>query len=315
MTEPNAQKSPLLPIYVVVLNWKLPQETIACVQSVQANHIGDMEIVVVDNGSADCSVEMLKQHFGNTIQLLESSENLGFAAGANLGIQYALCKGAQSVLLLNNDTIVAADMVTRLVSAMAEMPTAGIVAPVIYYQDEPGRVWQIGSQEHRWSPIPFDVSQRALSDVSEAPFRLDYVTACGMLVRRSVWDTVGFFDPCYFIYFEDADFYRRVRAAGFEIWCAPGARMWHGVSLGARKQGPGYRYAESWGRAHFYRTYSHGPSAALTMAHVLFKAVRITLQDLLMRRWELLGPLWRGTLDGLSDRPSRAADYWSQKKG
>jgi GT2 family glycosyltransferase len=315
MTEPNAQQCPVLPVYVVVLNWKLPQETIACVRSVQANHISDMEIVVVDNGSADCSVQVLKQHLGNTIQLIESSENLGFAAGANLGIQYALGKDAQSVLLLNNDTIVATDMVTRLISAMAEMPLAGIVAPAIYYRDKPGRVWQIGSQEHRWLPVPVDVSQRVLSDVGEAPFRLDYVTACGMLVRRSVWETVGFFDPCYFIYFEDADFYRRVRAAGFEIWCAPGARMWHGVSLGARKQGPGYRYAESWGRAHFYRTHSHGLSAALTVAHVLFKAVRITLQDLLMRRWELCAPHWRGTFDGLADRPSQAAGYWSQKPG
>jgi GT2 family glycosyltransferase len=314
MTQRRAQVCPLLPLYVVVLNWNLPQETIACVQAVQDNRIADMEIVIVDNGSTDCSVEMLKRHFGNTVQLLESSENLGFAAGVNLGIRHVLCEGAQSVLLLNNDTIADADMVMHLISAMAKSPAAGIVAPVIYYHDNPGRVWQIGSREHRWLPMPIDVGQRVLSDVGQAPMRLDYVTACGMLVRRSVWETAGLFDPGYFMYFEDADFCRRVRSAGFEIGCAPRARMWHKVSVSARKQGPGSRYAEAWGRARFYRTHPHGPSPILTMGHVLFKAVRITLQDLLMRRWGLCAPLWRGTFDGISDRPSRAASYWSPEK-
>jgi GT2 family glycosyltransferase len=314
MTERDAQICPLLPLYVVVLNWNLPQQTIVCVRSVQANQIGEMQIVVIDNGSTDCSVEMLKQHFGDTIQLLSSSENLGFAAGANLGIQHALCEGAQSVLLLNNDTIVDAEMVIHLLSAMAKRPEAGIVAPVIYYHDNPGRVWQIGSQEHRWLPIPVGVSQRVLSGAAQAPFRLDYVTACGMLVRRSVWEAVGQFDVRYFMYFEDADFCRRVRYAGLEIWCAPQARMWHRVSSSARKQGPGSRYAEAWGRAHFYRAHGHGPFATLTMAHVLLKSVRITLRDLLTRQRGLAVPLWRGTFDGLSDRPSQAASYWKPKK-
>jgi hypothetical protein len=314
MTERDAPIGPLLPLYVVVVNWNLPEETIACVQSVHANQISDMEIVVMDNGSTDCSVEMLKMHLGNTIQLLESSVNLGFAAGANLGIQHALCKGAQSVLLLNNDTIVDAGMVPHLLSTMANRPAAGIVAPVIYYHDNPGRVWQIGSREHCWLPIPVDVGSRMLSDMEQAPFRLDYVTACGMLVRRLVWETVGLFDVCYFMYFEDADFCRRVRHAGFEILCAPRARMWHRVSLSARKQRPGSRYAEAWGRAHFYRTHHHGPSATLTMAHVLLKAVCITLRDLLKWQWRLCLSLWRGTFDGLLDRPSRAVSYWSPEK-
>ncbi len=307
---PSAEISrSVLPLHVVVLNWNLAEDTIACVRSVQANRVRDCEVVIVDNGSSDCSVQVLKQRLGDTVRLITSSTNLGFAAGVNLGFEEALRQDAQSILLLNNDTIVDPFMIMHLAEVAAKRAEVGVVGPVIYYHDDPGRVWQIGGREYRWLPIPLRAGWRSLSKAAQTPFRLDYVTGCGMWIRRSVLETVGLFDPHYFMYFEDVDFCRRVRSAGFEIWCAPRARMWHRVSTSARRQKRASRYAETWGRAHFYRMHPHGPSRALTIAHVVLKAARITLRDLLLGQRELLVPVCMGTLDGLLDRPPRVSRF------
>ena len=111
------------------------------------------------------------------------------------------------------------------------------------------------------------------------------------------------------MYFEDADFCQRARQAGFEIWCAPQARMWHKVSLSAQKIKPVTRYAESWGRAQFYRTYSQGWSRVLVTAYLLARTVVITLRDLLANEPGLVKPLWRGFLDGQRDRPPRMQQF------
>ncbi|MGA9347696.1 MAG: glycosyltransferase family 2 protein [Anaerolineae bacterium] len=300
----------LYPLHVVILNWNLPEETILCVESVQLNPPLDVEIIVVDNGSTDRSVELFQSRLGDTVRIIENSENLGFAAGINVGIRRALTEGAHSILLLNNDTIVDANMICHLVSAAIKSPQAGIIGPIIYYYDRPERIWRFGDREYRWLPVPLQLPASVLSKARQTPFRVDYVTACGMLVRRQVFEAIGLFDTRYFMYFEDADFCRRARQAGYEIWCAPQARMWHKVSLSASKQKPATRYAESWGRAQFYQRHPHGFSRGLTFAHLLVKSVMTTLRDALSKEWELIKPQWMGMLDGHYDRPSRVFDFF-----
>jgi len=301
----------VFPMYVLILNWNLSEETTLCIESVQAHQPSGIEIVIVDNGSTDHSVQVLRKRFGCRIKIVETEQNLGFAGGVNVGVQTALAKGAQSVLLLNNDTIVAPDMIQHLVAAANHAPRAGIVGPVIYYYDYPQRIWCLGAREVRWLPVPLELSARALSKANSKPFQLDYGNACGMLIRRQVFETIGLFDARYFIYFEDVDFCRRARHAGYEVWCVPQAKMWHKVSLTMLKQKPGMRYTEWWGRAQFYRTHPHGFSRALTHAYLLAKLIKKSLHDLLARDWGLLQALWAGTRDGYLSRPSRHADFFS----
>jgi GT2 family glycosyltransferase len=305
----------LYPVHVIVLNWNLPEETIACVDSVWASSKVDLKVIVVDNGSTDRSVERFQEHFGDAVTIIENTRNLGFAAGMNVGIRWALAEGARSILLLNNDTVVDADMIYHLASLATQSPRAGVAGPVIYYYDRPQRVWRFGDREHRWLPVPLQLPESALSEAGHRPFRLDYVTACGMLVRRQVFEAIGLLDERYFMYFEDADFCRRAREAGYEIWCAPQARMWHKVSLSASKQKPAMRYAEAWGRAQFYGRHPHGFSRALTSAYLLLQSVGATLRDALSREWKLMKPQWLGFLDGRFDRPSRLSDFFGDAEG
>jgi GT2 family glycosyltransferase len=299
----------LYPLHVVLLNWNLPDDTIQCVDSIRVNLPPDVEIIIVDNGSTDDSATLLGERFGSQVKLIENLQNLGFAGGVNVGIRYALEKGAQSVLLLNNDTTVHPDMISHLVSAAAEHPRAGVVGPVIYYYNRPQRIWRFGDREYRWLPVPVQLPNHLVSKAKPAAFQVDYVTACAMLIRREVLERVGLFDTRYFMYFEDADFCRRVRQAGYEIWCIPEARMWHKVSLSARKQKPATRYAQAWGRAQFYQQHPHGFSRRLTFVYLLVKSVLTTMRDALSQDWELVKAQWMGTIDGHYNRPSRLSNF------
>ena len=299
----------MCPLYVIVLNLNLAKETIHCVDSVRANLPGYAEIVIVDNGSTDDSVRSLRERFGDEVQIIENEENVGFAAGTNVGIGHALAEGAGSVLLLNNDTVVDRNMVSHLVSAAKQLPQAGILGPVIYYEDEPDRIWHLGGREYRWLPVPVRLGKRDLAKANQDSFRVDYANACGMLVRRQVFETIWLLDPEYYFYYEDADFCRRAREADYEIWCVPKACMWHKVSLTARKHQQATRYAQSWGRARFYRSHPHGFSSGLTLAFVLAKALWTTVRDVLSGNRELVRPLWTGTLEGYRNRPSRLFEF------
>jgi hypothetical protein len=299
----------LYPLYVLVLNRNLPDDTIACVASVQASLLPDasaaMAIVIIDNGSTDHSVALFREYFGNTVTIIELPANWGYAAGMNAGIQYALQCGAQSVLLLNNDTIIEPQMLAHLTGAAA-LPQAAIVGPVIYYYDEPQRIWRFADCEHHWLPIPLKMSDSHLKHAGSQPFAVDYVTGCAMLVRRAVLETVGLLDAHYFMYFEDADFCRRARDAGFHIYCVPQAKMWHKVSLSARTDKPATRYAQSWGRVHFYRDHPHGVLPGLVVPYLLARVLLTSMRDVLDRNWHLLPPLWQGTWEGyVRNRPSR----------
>jgi hypothetical protein len=237
------------------------------------------------------------------VQLVASPRNLGFAGGMNLGIEWALAQGAEWILALNNDTELAPDMIPGLLEAAGRLPAAGILGPAIYYHDRPQKVWRLGDREMRWLPATRQVSPRQADGAS--PVRVDYVTGCAMLIRRAVFDAIGLLDARYFMYFEDADYCRRARAAGFEVWAVPAAKMWHRVASSARRARPLVRYTESWGRARFQRTSAQRSRRALSTPYLLLRAARTTLGDAAAGDWPLLRPLWQGLLDGLRDRPLR----------
>ncbi len=288
----------LTPMYVVILNWNLKDETIACAESVLAAGVPESRIVLVDNGSTDDSPEVLSARFGQSLSLVRLEKNQGFVGGMNCGIQHALDQGAVSVLFLSNDTVIAPDMMEVLSSAAATLEQADILGPAIYYYDDPQRLWAIGGIWHRWLPMPVEIrpGPRTLPDA--APFRLDYVTGCAMWVRRHVFEKIGLLDTRYFAYYEDADFCRRAREAGFTIWGVPRARMWHKVSLTTQRDKPLYRYLRARNQIRFYREHVHGFQAALREGYLLAKLAMTMLGDIRHGDWRLIGPLWKGTLDG-----------------
>lgn len=295
------------PVYAVVLNWNLPGDTIACVRSLQRGRLPGSAIIIVDNASTDDSLRQFRQAFGDRVTLVALEANQGFAGGMNAGIEAALRAGAGSALLLNNDTIIDPDMIPRLLEAAPTLPRAGILGPAIYYYDAPARLWQAGSRRYPLLPVPLNLGPGALRRARGRPLQVDAVTGCAMLVRREVFAQIGLFDSRYAMYYEDADFCYRARAAGFEIWCVPGARMWHRVSLSARKAPHTTRAIAAWGRARFYRQHPHGPFPGLTLMVLLAQAALGAARDYARGDASLARLRWRATLDGYALRPLEVA--------
>jgi GT2 family glycosyltransferase len=297
------------PIYIVTLNWNLAGETTSCVESVIDAGVPKDRIVVVDNGSTDESAATLATHFGPTLDLIRNEQNLGFAGGVNIGIRHALERGAAAILILNNDTVIDPTMLRTLNAAKEKhsLERAGILSPAVYLYEQPERVWRLGDVRRRWLPMPLTLKMSSSKLVDADPIEVDYVTGCGMLIFREVFEQVGLFDTRYFMYFEDADFCRRARDAGFTVWCVPQARMWHKVSLTARRDKPVNRYHRSLGQVRFYSEHRHGPSVALSMVYIFAKLIKTTLGDIVRGEWNLIPPLWKGTMDGFGGRGDKRA--------
>mgnify|MGYP000434755140 CR=1 FL=1 len=295
------------PLSVIVLNWNLPGDTIACVRSLQRGLLAGSAIIIVDNASSDDSLRQFGEVFGDQVMVVALESNRGFAGGMNAGIEAALQTGAGSVLLLNNDTIADGEMIARLREAAVMLPRAGILGPAIYYYDAPARLWQAGTRRSALLPVPVNLGGAALRRARGRPLRVDAVTGCAMLVRREVFARIGLFDSRYAMYYEDADFCYRARAAGFEIWCVPRARMWHRVSLSARQVPQTTRAIAAWGRARFYRQYPHGPFPGLTLAFLLAQAALGAARDYARGDAALARLRWRATLDGYALRPLSVA--------
>ena len=128
-----------------MLSWNGRDDTLRCLESLTAVDDAGLQIVCVDNGSSDGSVEAVREHFP-CVTLIEAGANLGYAAGNNLGIRHALEHGAGWVVLVNNDATVASDVIEGFQSASRERMRAGILAGKVYFADRPQTIWFAGQR-------------------------------------------------------------------------------------------------------------------------------------------------------------------------
>ncbi len=218
-------------IAIIVLNWNGRDLTLDCLRSLEAVATPRVRTIVVDNASTDGSVSAVRQHYGSRVTLIENAQNLGFAAGNNVGIRRALGDGADFVLLLNNDTVVAPDFVDHLLKPMLTTPDIGITAPKIYYAEPKDQIWFAGGELSMWRGTAKHTGLRATDRGQyDREHDIDYATGCAFLARRAVFEKIGELDPGYRAYFEDADFCVRARHAGYRIRYIPPAHVWHRIS-------------------------------------------------------------------------------------
>jgi len=294
-------------VYAIVLNWNRPDDTYACLASLARSDYPALKILVVDNGSGPEQVRMLRAHEFD-IEILWLERNYGFAEGNNRGIQYALEHGADFVLLINNDTTVDPGMVSELMRMVQLDPLVGVEGPIIYYADLPDKVWFAGMRFRR----NLYVVRRGLH--LKPPLKpveeVDFISGCGMLIRRSVLERIGFLSPDYFMYYEDLDFCVRAKQAGFKLMCATQARMWHKVSASTGGvDSPLKQYYQVKSSLIFYRRHTHGImywlNVLLRFAHAAWATVRAVLQGRL--RQEAIMHYFKGIQEATAGDTARRA--------
>lgn len=249
---------------IILVNYKQPDLTIDCIKSIRRSDIQNYSIIVVDNNSKDNSYEIFGKEEGIVLILL--NENNGFAAGNNVGIQYAIDNGYTDVLLLNNDTIIDEQMISML---MHERDTNSVLVPKMYYFDEPEKIWYAGGyiDYHKAKAIHEKIN---MIDYIDRDHEVDFVTGCCILIPISVIQKVGFFDERFFMYGEDVDYSLRLKKSGIKMKYISSAKLWHKVGGSIDKQSPLNAYYDTRNRLIIMSMYQFG-----FVSYVYFYITRI----------------------------------------
>ena len=221
-------------VTVIVLNWNGESDTAACIDSLLVQEGVALEVLLVDNDSSDGSGARLSERYPG-VQYLQTGANLGYAGGNNRGLAWAMQRGAEWVLVCNNDTVAEPQCVRLLLAAAQADERIAALAPLIVRFDAPDRVWfaggtfsvarGMGNHDHEGETV--DEVERRIG--TEQWQHCTFLTGCCLLIRVRALEAVGMFREDFFAYVEDVDLSLRLRRAGWRLGWVPRAHLAHRV--------------------------------------------------------------------------------------
>lgn len=229
---------PEVDLSVIIVSWNVRALLKNCLDSLLRAVQGyQVEIFVVDNASRDGSADMVASEFPQ-VKLIANSENLGFGAANNQALK--LSRGGY-ILLLNPDTVVPEDTITKMVQFLEKRQKAGLVGPE--QLDGKGRLLLNWVRWHPREMGEYVVEQLATlirgryRIIFRRPRRVPILNAACWLARREVLEKTGFFDDDLFMYAEEPDMCTRIREAGWEIWLLREVHIVHYKRQSIRQRG------------------------------------------------------------------------------
>jgi len=287
-------------VAAVVANWNGGEENLDCLRSLVAHGIAEADVVFVDNGSTDGSLERVVAQFPRAA-VIRNASNLGFGEASNQGARLALERGAEAVFFVNNDVVLPAGTLPRLVAELERDPALGIVGPRVLYRDDPARVWAAGGML-TWRENLSTLLGHGERDGAEfrATRDVDYVAGCALLATRRCLEKVGLFDATYFAYMEDVDLCLRAQAAGFGVRVVGEVSVLHATSSAT---GGGYNPRRKWmmgvNSIWFLRRHARAAQWARFVAFDVIPLPVLWLVGLFRGRAKAVAAKGLGILDGL----------------
>ena len=258
-------------VSVITVNWNNFNDSAECLESLRKTTYPNFEVIVVDNGSEGDDVSLLKQRLGDSIRLIVNDKNSGFAGGCNIGIKDALARGADYVVLLNNDTVVAPDFLEGLVRVAQSDERVGIAGGKVFCHELPELIWFAGGIiNYRTGRTPIRGSGEADKGQFDEIVRVDWISGCFMFISRDVLQAVGLLDERFFFGWEDVDLCVRAARKGFKVLFVPESRIWHkgfGIDKRDRLMGMPVYYAT---RGQFLFMDKHFAKPQLAVAWLYF---------------------------------------------
>lgn len=215
---------------LIILSYNNKKDLISCVKSCcKADFPPNWgkEIIVVDNASRDKTIVKIRAHFPE-VKMIASPENLGYAGGMNMGIDYALQHGADAILCLNQDTVVPRDLFLHLIDNLFTLDKASIIGPLVKFRQGGKTTFDTGAFKH---PVfKFAVHNNVSKVKYNNPQEREFLSGVCLLIKRDTFKLIGKFDEKYFLYYEDDDFCKRAREKGLKIFVIPSAIITHSKS-------------------------------------------------------------------------------------
>jgi len=222
----------------IIINYRTPDLTVDCLKSLIEVGVFGFTRIIVDNNSPDNSINLisdylLSNNLFESVDLIASDKNSGFSSGNNIGIK---ASNSEFMLLLNSDTIVHPGAIELLIRTLQDNPHMGMASPRLEWPD--GTPQESCFRFHR--PINELIRAAATGPITrlfkcyEVPLRVsdkvvypEWTSFACVLIRRQVFEDIGLLDEEFFMYFEDVDFCKRAREAGWRIIHNPEAHVVH----------------------------------------------------------------------------------------
>jgi len=286
---------------IVIVSWNTRELTLRCLAALDdAVSVLRFEAIVVDNGSIDGTPAAICTQF-SAVRLVEPGRNLGFSGGNNVGL--ALARG-RFVCLLNPDTEPRPAALVALVTFLEAHPAVGAVGPRLLNPD--GSEQAVGFRFPTLAQIGLDffplggrfaatsLNGRYPDAPRDRPFPIDFPLGACILARRAAVETTGPLDEGFFMYSEEVDWCRRMRAAGWSIWCVPTAEVVHYGGQSVAQQSARMFVELQRSRLRYYRRY-HSPAfvavARLLTCAAMLQEVAISWRA--YRRGTMTRDRWR----------------------
>ncbi len=217
-------------IKILILNWNGKHLLKPCLDSVSAIDYPNYSVMVIDNGSTDNSVKMVKENFSE-VKLLELENNNGFAGGYNRCFTQLKNDYSEFVLLLNNDTEVDPNILSSFNDAREMYGDNNLYGGKIFYQDKPNLIWYAGGNVNlKRAKISHRGIRQNDSPEFSKPLQTDYITGCCLFTSMEVLNQLNGFDEMFNMYGEDVDLCLRAKQKGIFCYYWPDAKLWHHIS-------------------------------------------------------------------------------------
>jgi GT2 family glycosyltransferase len=218
----NAQaKKPT--VWIAVLHYQGAENTVSCLRSIEKLNYPHLRILITDNCSPDKSGEKVRENYP-THDYLQLADNLGFAGGSNAAINYCIQKGADWIWLLNNDTELAEDSLSKMMDIALSEERAGVLGARVctpttngYHKSGRGEIDFFRGKTF----------ERGDVDETQAKIACQWISGSNMLFRASAFQEMNGFDEKFFLYFEDTDICWRLNQAGWNCLLVPDAKIFH----------------------------------------------------------------------------------------
>lgn len=214
-------------VSAIVLNWNGKEVINECLDSLLAQTYGLYEVIVVDNGSKDGSLDMIKVRYQAKIKIIENPVNWGFAEGCNVGIR---ASSGEFIALVNSDAVLDKNWLTEMVKGMGSGDSVAMCACKIYFAGHEGIL------ENTGQTISRDGLGRTRGRMQKDEGQFDKRCAvlcpsgCAALYRHKMLDEIGLFDKKFFAYADDIDIGIRGRLLGYKCFYIPTAIAYHKLS-------------------------------------------------------------------------------------
>lgn len=257
-------------VAVILVNYNGEKYCQKCIDSIIKQTYPDVDIIFVDNASADDSVSLIRNEFPN-VKVIQLKENMGFTGGNNVGIREAIQAGADYLMLLNTDTeLMDRNLISRMVDESDENTA---VAPAIYSDRQKKSIWYTGGKQDRRNAKFYNTG--IYDDVTHTIF-VNYLVGCCMFIHKKIFERIGLFDESYFMYCEDGELSVRMHRAGIKMKYIPDVWVWHKVQFRKRGYYPLYYF----NRNYYYLLDKYKGYFGVTVKEQIFRDMKMIINNM-----------------------------------